>query len=379
VDAAPEPEPEPPAVEITPYGLLATSFHWASAPMVNLDAPIAVAPGSGAALGATARQSRLGLRAVSAPLADEVSANAASVVAEIDFFGGWYADNDITYAMSHPRLRLLFARLEWSALTVTAGQDWIVFSPLNPVSIVHVAVAGFQGAGNAWGRLPQAKAEVRTGGLSAEAAVLAPVSGGPIDDTTEAGLVVGRNPGRADRSETPSLEARVAYAIPIDDRKLRAGASVHWAREEVTVGDPAMPATETVASWGAALDFDLPVLPVLAVRGELLWGANLDGFFVNADVIGGEPVSVLGGWAQLSLTLDPVAIHGGAGVEDARAPDGQTLPDGATDENTAVYVAITGKAGPLTAGVELSHVWTKRVGAETARGTHIALGALVAF
>ena len=370
---------EPPAVEVTPYGLLATTFHWASAPMVNLDAPIAAGPGSGAALGATARQSRLGLRAVSAPLARAVTADAASVVAEIDFFGGWYAENDITYAMSHPRLRLLYARLDFSAASVTAGQDWIVFAPLNPVSVVHVAVAGFQGAGNAWGRLPQAKLELRAGGMSAQAAVLAPVSGGPVETAVEPGLVVGRTPGAADRSEAPSVQGRVGYALRLDDRELRAGLSAHWAREEVTGGDPMMPTTETVASWGVALDFDLPLVPFLAVRGELLWGANLDGLFVNANVVGADGVTVLGGWTQLSLALHPFALHVGGGFEDPRAPDGQTLPDGAIDENAAIYVAATGNAGPLTAGIEVSHLWTERAGAETARGTHIALGALVAF
>ena len=370
---------EPPAVEVTPYGLLATSFHWASSPMVNLDAPIAIAPGSGASLGATARQSRLGLAAESAPLARAASAEAAAVVAEIDFFGGWYAENDITYAMSHPRLRLLFARLDWDAVSATVGQDWIVFAPLNPVSLVHVAVAGFQGAGNAWGRLPQAKLELRAGGVSAQAAVLAPVSGGPVDPAVEPGLVVGRNPGAADRSETPSVQGRIGYTLRVGERELRAGVSAHWAREEVVAGDPMMPTTENVASWGTSLDVDLPILPFLAVRGELLWGANLDGFFVNANLVGNETVGVFGGWAQLSLTLEPFALHVGAGLEDARAPDGQTLADGAIDENAAVYVAATGKAGPLTAGIEVSHLWTERAGAETAAGTHVALGALVAF
>jgi len=372
------PPEEEPAVRVEPYGLLAASFFWQSGPLANADAPIAVLPGSGASLGATARQSRLGLRAESGPLASALDAERAQVVAEIDFFGGWYADNDITYAMSHPRLRLFYARLSYAAVDVVAGQDWMVFAPLNPVSVVHVAVAGFQGSGNAWARLPQARVELRAGGLSLRAAVLAPASAGPVDPATEPGLVVGRRPGNADRSETPSLQARAAYALPLGDRSLVLGVSGHYAREEVTFG--AMPETSVVPSWGVALDFELPLVPWLAIQGELLTGANLDAFFVNADVLDDEPVSVLGGWAQLSFRMDPLNVHVGGGLEDPSAADGQVLPDGAIDQNGAVYIAVLAHAGPLTAGLELSQLWTRRAGTpETRDATHIALGSLLTF
>lgn len=372
----PEPEPEPQIIEAELYGLLATSFFWNSRPLANADAPIAALGGNGSALGASSRQSRIGLRVGIPAVAGAIAADALQVVAETDFLGGYYANDDVTFSMGHPRLRLFHARAEWQDATVVAGQDWVLFAPLNPFSLVHVAVAGFQGTGNAWSRLPQLRGEVTVDDATLAVAALAPVSSGPVSADAE-GPTVARTPGPADRSDTPSVQGRVAWTFHAGDRELVVGTSGHWGRERARFGDP--PQSSTAEAWGVALDAELPVLEWLTLRGELLTGANLDGFFVNADLVQGEPVPVVAGWGQVSVTAGPLALHAGGGVEDPRAPDDATLPPGAITKNGAFYGVLAGRADALTAGLEVSHLWTERIGTGRATGTQIALGLLLPF
>lgn len=375
--AAQQARQEPPeTVDVQAYGLVATSFFWNASPLVNADAPVGALPGEEASLGASARQSRLGLRGGSPAAARALDADELSAVAEIDFLGGYYADNDVTFSMPHPRLRLMYGRVDWGALSVVAGQDWMVFAPLNPTSLVHVAVAGFQGTGNPWSRLPQLRAELRVADATLAVAVLAPVSTGPTDPAAT-GMSIARNPGPADRSETPSVQGRFGWTFHLSDRELVVGVSGHVGREEVSFGDPVRRATPV--SWGAALDADLPLLPWLSVRGELFVGQDLDGFFSSSDVVDGKAVPVVGGWGQLSASAGPLDVHAGGGAEDPRPPPGTSFPDGAVERNAAVYGVVAGRAGELTAGLEVSYLWTRRAGVGTARGTQVALGVLLPF
>lgn len=375
-DAEGKPEAGPDWIDAEIHGLVATSFFWNSRPLANADAPVAALGGGASSLGATSRQSRIGARVGVPAVARALHASALEVVAEVDFLGGYYADDDVTFSMGHPRLRLFHGRAEWHDVAVVAGQDWVPFAPLNPVSLVHVAVAGFQGAGNAWSRLPQLRGELSMGGATLAIAALAPVSSGPVGPSAEGPTVV-RTPGAADRSQTPSVQSRLAWAFDVDDRELVVGASGHWGRERARFGDP--PQASTADAWGVALDAELPLLSWLAVRGEVLAGANLDGFFVDADLVRGEPVPVVGGWGQVSVTAGPLELHAAGGLEDPRAPQGESLPDGAITKNAAFYGMLAGRADTLRAGLEVSHLWTERWRTGRVSGTQVALGLVLGF
>lgn len=381
--AAPAEAPaEPPLVTVVPYGLLATSIYWNSTQLVNADGPFAVGAGDGASLGATARQSRLGLKVSSPPVASALSADSAGVVAEFDFNGGSYANNDVTWYQGHPRLRLFFAKVAWARVEVVAGQDWMIFAPQAPVSLVHLAVAAFTAAGNLYARLPQLRADAALGGLRLSGAVVAPVASGPIDPASPGGLTAVRTAGPADRSETPSLQGRVGYAIPIEARSLTFGVSGHFGRESAVVSDPTMPplVRDDITSFGLALDAKLELFDWLTIQGEAFVGQNLDGFASNADVAGGEAVSVYGGWAQLSLKYAPFALNVGAGAEDPDPAEGARLPAGAVTRNAALFTSVTATAGTLTGGLELSQLWTRRAGTGgLVPGTQIAAAATFGF
>ncbi|MCC7542300.1 MAG: hypothetical protein IT379_39140 [Deltaproteobacteria bacterium] len=363
-------------MHFVPYALVATSFYWNTAPLSSADAPTLASGGTQSSFGATTRQSRFGLRMRAPAVARAIAADEVAAVGEVDFFGGYYASNDTTYFMPHVRLRLLLLSATYGPISIVVGQDTMVLAPLNPFSMTHVAVAGFQSAGNAWARIPQVRVDLRVRGLLLQAAVLAPAGAGQVE-ASASGLVVGRAPGRADRSGSPSLQARAAYALRLtDDRAITAGASVHYGRDESMVEEGSTAPPATVTSYAAAFDLDAPVLEWLALRAEGYVGQDLDGFFVDADVVGDEPVPVIGGWCQLSVRIPPLAFHFGGGIEDPRAPEGSALPTGAITNARAIYAALGATFGPLTLGVELTSVWTGRAAMGSARGEQVAFALL---
>jgi hypothetical protein len=374
------PPPPPPPVTATPYGLLVTNFFFNTEPVQNNDVPLSALPDGDPAFGATARQSRFGLNVKAPAVATAIGASAVDATLELDFFGGQYPTSGNSYYMQLvPRLRLFFAAMSWKRLKIVVGQDWALLAPVNPDSLNHMVLPAMSNTGNLWNRLPQAKVEIKAGPLVAAAAVLAPTD---ATATGTAAISPIRDPGPAEKSLLPSVEARIAAEVPIGKTgKIVIGASGHYGSEKI-VDDPMTPPPadeeQTLASYAGAADVSVALGTLIAIKAEGYLGANLDGFFSNASVNGApgdrRPTRVRGGWAQLSIKPGKLGLHVCAGMEDPDADEGQQLAGtNPIRLNWAIYGALTYALGPkFTVGVEFDHLHTHRQGvADDAKANHI--------
>src|SRR5882672_563901 len=106
----------------------------------------------------TLRQTRFGLR-YEGKIFDDAKLTG---VFEFDLLGGKPAfANGVNFDIF--RVRLAYGRIDWKKDSIEAGQDWAVFSPLNPTSLASYAIPGFSTSGNLWNRIPQIRYEHRAG------------------------------------------------------------------------------------------------------------------------------------------------------------------------------------------------------------------------
>ncbi len=320
-------------------------------------ATYALPPDTARTFGLTIGQSRLHL-GVTAP-GDKLLAGAAlSGRVEVDFAGGLASADG---AQPLLRLREAWLAARWDrALSVSllVGQaDGLVGGPTEPISLAHVAIPRFAGAGYLYRRAPQVQAGLSWGGdltLSGAAAVLAPL------DRTTAPVPSATNPtGVGERSGLPDLEGRLALTWqPGGKPVLTAGLSGHAGRETYLLAGGTDASLDTFA---AALDLTLD-LPWCRLAGAGWTGKNLDvlhtatlGATASLSTTGGlvamTGVAVSGGWAQLSTTLGGVTLFGGAGVEVADRADLPFNPP----EATVVLEALQGSGG---ASLTLATGWS---------------------
>src|SRR2546428_12263787 len=145
----------------------------------------------------TARQSILGV--VLNPANFSTSGWMPSAQVEIDFFGTRPIDTNLPQnrVLNQPRLRLAFFQLQKGDFKLVAGQDKIIISPLDPVSLSHVAVPLGYSAGDLFGWLPQVRVDYNhkfgdTGTLF-QFGVLRPAFGDPrLGDVPAARVAVDR-------------------------------------------------------------------------------------------------------------------------------------------------------------------------------------------
>ncbi len=292
---------------VTLYGTLLLNSFYNTASANIQDVPLfankqgADANGGDKNFGMTARQSRLGLRYAG----PEIGGAKVSGTFEFDLFGGKTAlPNGID--MDLFRLRLAYGRVDWQNISLEAGQDWVVFAPLNPTSYAEYAIAPLSASGNLWNRLPQLRLEgkhkvTNSNRLLWQIAALDPNMG----DYSTTTFSTQRTPSVGERGRMPSLESRVAWTHIVDDRDFTVGFSGHYGRgknagvfNNATIQQP-------VDSWGAALDYSLPFSRFFALTGEAYEGRAL-GIYSSAAgeaigavrTVGGHGVESRGGWMQ---------------------------------------------------------------------------------
>ena len=313
----------------------------------------------------TARQSRLGIRVTGATVG---SAKVTAVV-EGDFFGGYPAVG-IGDNMGVFRLRLANARLDWAKGSLVAGQDWMIFAPVNPQSLSSAGIPLFAAGGNLWSRLPQVRGEWKTKRVLLQGGILAPQTG----DFNSAFFY---QPGSGALSETPFVQGRAALTLAnfAESKKVATiGVSGHWGQSRVLT-----PVDRTLDSNGIALDFVLPFGSLLTVQGEAFTGTNLGGFqggvfqglVMDGAVVGpgGTPVldgpralDTAGGWVQVLVALTKtVTVHGGFGTDDPDDADFFTVTRRESRlENTAISFGFQHKASAHIAwGLEYRRLDTK--------------------
>jgi hypothetical protein len=380
-DAPKAPEP----IKVTPYGIAYFNFFSNTDAVNNGDVPLFAAASGPGHLGMTARQSRLGIRVTGATLG---KAKVTGIL-EGDFFGGYPAVG-IGDNMGVFRLRLANARIDWTKGSLVVGQDWMIFAPVNPVSISSAGIPLFAAAGNPWSRLPQVRGEWKTKKVLLQGGLLSPQTG----DFNSAFFY---QPGSGALSETPFLQGRAAFTMAnfaASKKVATIGVSGHFGQSRVTT-----PIDRTVDSNGIALDFVLPLGTKITVQGEAFTGTNLGGFqagvfqglVADGAVVGpaGTPVldgpralDTTGGWVQVVAAVTPsVTIHGAFGTDDPDDADFLTATRRESRlENTALSFGFQHKASAqISWGVEYRRLETTYLIAGDKDNSHVNVGFTFTF
>jgi len=276
-------------VKLRLYGTILLNLSFSDSPEVGEDVPIWPSPAPTVTLANgtsktassihdtifTLRQSVLGF--VLNPANAPANGWTPSAEVEFDFFGNTPIDADLSEdrVLNQPRLRKAFFRLRKGNFDLVAGQDNIVISPLDPVSLSHVAIPLGYSAGDLFGWLPQVRVDYnhsfgKTGALF-QFGVLRPAFGDPrLGDQPTAGLTLQQaSPGFGERSGQPFYQARLALSHPMQNSAAIIGVGAHYG-EELVGGTP-----QNVNSWAVTMDFRIPVLSRLVFRGEASPAATL--------------------------------------------------------------------------------------------------------
>lgn len=299
-------------------GLILLSGFYNNAQVNNADVPLfAVAPDTtglpNAALGATVRQSRIGLavsgaQALGAQLSGEL---------QLDFGGGQQPSNGgRTFPI--PRIRTAFARLDWRHVGLLVGQDVQIVSPLNPVSFAAIETPEFTTAGNLWFWVPQVRLTWEAGArprFGLQGAALAPMGGTPQTAFTTVA-------DTAERSRRPMVQGRAYIGWGEGDAESQIGVGVHrgWF---ATAGDTLLTSQAITADLRLAFGEKVQLLAEGFYNGSALGGLGGGGIGQSFGV-GHLPVDSRGGWAQLNLRPTfSWEFGGGVGMDD---PDDADLP-----------------------------------------------------
>jgi len=376
-------------VPVTIYGTLLLSSFYNTAGTNNQDIPLFTTKqgsdpsGGDKNFGMTARQSRLGLRYQGTQVGN---ANISGLF-EIDLMGGKAGfANGIDMDMF--RLRLAYGRLDWQKFSIEAGQDWSVFSPLNPTSLAEYGIPSFSASGNLWIRTPQLRAEYRSS-MSDSSRVLWQIAAtdpniGDYSTTTFASL---RTPSIGERGRMPALDARTGWTTRYDDRDFTLGLSAHYGRAKnfgTVAGQNVQPGVD---SWGVSLDYTLPVTHFLAFTGEAFAGKALGIFSATSGEVvlppgtpGQHGVEARGGWAQAQVNFNARwQANLTYGLESASAAQ---LPVGNRSRNQTYMGNIMFKVSPaLTFAWEYRRLLTdfRNQPLANERGDHVDLGIAYMF
>ena len=297
-----------------------------------------------------------------------------SVLVETDFFGTRPVDTSqpLNRVLDQPRLRLAYVQLEHNGLKIVAGQDKMILSPLDPISLSHVAAPLGATAGDLWGWFPQVRMDlsrkIGNTGMLFQFGILKPEFGDPrleipagsttiIPPSTSIDVSTS---GLGARTTQPFYQARLAVSPKIDGRTATLGIAGHFGQEKVGVNN-------TLQSWALAFDLDVPISSRIILRGEGFEGSNLIPFQGGVDqgaaVLALSTTSAViqrigsaGGWAELTLlpTLDGRnAVYLGAGTDDPKKRN--LLPGSTRDKNSFVWASYFHK---LTDSVTLALEWS---------------------
>lgn len=322
------------SAHLTPYGTIYFNAFSNSAGTNNADVPLFAATTGAGNTSASVRQTRLGFRLEGARVG---KANLKAVV-EADFFGG-FPSVGIGENFGVVRLRLANARLDWEKTSLTVGQDWMVFAPVNPTSLAEAAIPQLAAAGNNWARLPQIKLERKLNkNFTFQGAILGPQTG---DFSTNGAFFLQPTSGAS--SSIPFFQSRIAYAEANffgTKKSGSVGLSAHYGRSRVFTGATSNIEND-IDSVGVALDWDFPLAKTLSLSGEAFFGRNLGGFQAgvfqsynndfayrhNGTLIAGgvRAIGTRGGWTQLGFTpaflQNRLSFYGSIGVDDPTDSD----------------------------------------------------------
>lgn len=381
------------SARLVPYGTIYFNAFGNSGGTNNADVPTFATPTGSDNVSASVRQTRLGLKLEGA----KVGSARLSAILEADFFGG-FPSVGIGENFGIVRLRLANARLDWEKTSVTIGQDWMVFAPVNPTSLAAAAIPQMAAAGNNWARLPQVKIERKLNkNFTWAGAVLAPQTG---DFPTASTFFL--QPTSGSSSRVPFFQSRIAFSEKnwLAAKKVgNIGFSAHYGRSKVFTG--ATNVENDIESLGLALDWNFPIVERLSLAGEAFFGRNLGGFQAGvfqsynndfayrngATVISGgvRSIGTRGGWMQLGFTPDVLenrlALYGSIGIDDPRDADliSRTARDFRAQNLAYSFDAIYKFTPQFQIGAEFRRLQTLYLLSGRRNANHLNLSAAYSF
>jgi hypothetical protein len=317
----------------------------------------------------TARQSVFGFRF--SPSKPPENTWLPSGVLEFDFFGTRPADSlqPQGRVFNQPRLRKAYFQLEKGNWRLIAGQDDMIISPLDPISLSHVGVPLGATAGDLWARLPQVRTELRhsfgeTTTLF-QIGLLRPLFADPrLGDLLPAGTSIDSTfSGFGERASAPFYQTRFAVSHPVAGSIATVGVGGHF-------GSEAVGANRNVHSWAATIDGSIPFSSRLIFRGEGFVGSNLVPF--QGGILQGvvarpappagppfteiHPLAAAGGWFELTFRAtqdnkNNFYIGGGGDYPRNR----QLLPGSNRSKNNFAWASYFRK---ITSDVTVAFEWS---------------------
>ncbi len=270
--------------------------------------------GSLATIGATLRQSEIGLEV----FGPNVAGAKTSANIQMDFAGGFpAAGNGVNFGIA--RLQTASLHLDWQNTSVIAGQDSLFISPLSPTSFATLAIPTFAYGGNLWAWTPQLRVEHRFN-LSDQQTLT--MQAGVLDnlDWEYPSDPFYRGPQSGEQSGQPAYAARTAWSRRVFERPLSFGVAGYYGRQNWAWG-------RFVDAWAGMADMQIPILPRLTLSGELYRGDGIGGLGAaegRSIVWGAMPsgsapiraVNDIGGWTQLKFQLTSKVEMNGAVADD---------------------------------------------------------------
>lgn len=268
--------------------------------------------GPSGSLGATVRQSQITLEVFGPEWHGAKTAGDLTV----DFFGGFPSTPE---GVSTGLLRLRTAKvtLDWKNASIIAGQDAPFFSPRSPTSLASLAYPAFSSTGNLWTWTPQVAFE-RRWNVSEQSRLS--ITGGVLDPLTGElpAAEYDRLPTAGERSRIPAYAARFAWERTAYGDSASLGAGSYYSRQNWQAG-------QTVDSWAATTDWNLPLGPKFWLSGEAYRGRAIGGLgggpngsILQTGLTRVTPIDSAGGWLQLKFTPAPkIELNGVFGEDHA--------------------------------------------------------------
>lgn len=326
--------------ELKPYGFIKGDMYYATAGVTSWfsDQPTAAAKASGgdtSSTAFTAQHSRFGITGKTSAGDVEVGGKL-----EMDFFSA----NSNTITNANPRMRQAYTWVKPAAgLDVRIGQQWDLFSPLNPTTNNTNANLWYNGNYGFRRAQFQVRYTKDLGGVKPEVQAC-------IAEGTKEGFGVGED----NLAKIPQIQGRLGAGFM---GKMNAGVSTIYGSYGVE---------REYSTFGISVDANLPVHKLCAIKGEFALGTNLNnanifncagngndstdaknmGFWFNVTSKPMDYLHTVIGFAQENVTTDPLA-------------------DGLIESNRAIYGDLI---FPITdcfsIAAEVEHISTTRKGSD---------------
>jgi hypothetical protein len=281
---------------------------------------------AGTSLGATLRQSELGLEV----FGPTVGGARVSGSLQVDFAGGF--PNTLSGAnYGLLRLRTASMRMDWQNTSVVVGQDALFLSPNSPTSFASLAIPALSYSGNLWGWIPQVRIEHRFAvgddeNITLQAGVLDNITGEPPFVTYD------RQRQSGEASGQPAYGVRAAWSRKLFGQPLTFGTAGYYSRQRWGF-------ERHVDGWAGMFDWAVPLSQRWAINGEFYRGRAIGGLgggigrsaLYNGSIF--DPITrvigldAVGGWSQIKFrATSKLEFNGAFGVDNPMADDVRAFP-----------------------------------------------------